>query len=1052
MILKRLFPLFWIICVLYFNQALGQQVLDMNKGNILYTKKGIMDGNLVRTIFFNHGEVAHWPDQPSGEWPKGSGHSYVDGVAMIAQAEVHYKGQVFHPLETRYREFMRYAPDGTPWGWEPLPNYANMAQSSPAMSNSPETWPSHWPDRPVDWDGYWNGFFGKGVENADLETYFVFDDSQDKQYAIQYGFYPIPSDTSRGGLGLQVRNRGFQWSQVLAEDNIFWYYEIQNIGQQDYPKTLFAQYVDWGIGGVGGSDFNSGAYDTQLDISYSWSELKVGQPGNWSPVGYAGYAFLESPGISDDGIDNDDDGLTDERRDNDAGTFLTDSTQDKFYTDANKFYAWYGHYWKPHWSGDENENWKSYTDLNHNGKWDPGEPLNDDVGTDGIGPGDPGYKGPDPDGSEGDGKPEQGEPDFGILDKDESDQLGLTGFNIFPVHVYELHDDEQNWAILTTLTPPSDQILRGVNLANMFASGLFPLHQGQTERFSMALLFGMDKDDLARRKKTIQQIYNANYQFAKPPDKPIVTAVPGNGKVTLYWDDTAEKTYDRFLQQYDFEGYKIYKATDPNFLESQVITDAFGKPTFKKPIAQYDKIDGIKGFFPISINGAEFYLGNDTGLRHSFVDTDVQNGQTYYYAVVSYNYGYLRTNVAGQQEGIPPAECTSNIKVDANGNVKFVDVNCAVVVPRAPSAGFVPAQIAGQIQHNGPGTGNIQLNVLDAEAVKNNETYQITFNNTGNFNDSPTPTYTLQNLTENSVLESDIPVTSYGQEIPVFNGVIGYIYNDSIAVVDSTAWEKGSCNYIVKVELDPKFATTNVNYPADFEIRFFDHVVDTSQHLYFGGPQAKAVNFSVFNLTEGKKAPFFFFDRNNDGQFDAGDEVVIVYGDSAGKLPLSGNPYRTAWSISFYSDSTQSNQIAPKPGDVFFVGTKKPFRSNESFTFTTKAAFVDTALAKSSLDKIAVVPNPYLGAASWEPPLLFQTGRGERRIYFTHLPRICTIRIYTVRGYLVQTLYHNSSADNGQEPWNLLTKDGMDVSYGVYIYEVDAPGIGKKIGKFAVIK
>ena len=36
----------------------------------------------------------------------------------------------------------------------------------------------------------------------------------------------------------------------------------------------------------------------------------------------------------------------------------------------------------------------------------------------------------------------------------------------------------------------------------------------------MALIFGMDTDDLFRRKKTVQQIYNASYRFAKPPEKP----------------------------------------------------------------------------------------------------------------------------------------------------------------------------------------------------------------------------------------------------------------------------------------------------------------------------------------------------------------------------------------------------------------------------------------------------------------------------------------------------------------------------------------------------
>ena len=96
-------------------------------------------------------------------------------------------------------------------------------------------------------------------------------------------------------------------------------------------------------------------------------------------------------------------------------------------------------------------------------------PLNDDVGTDGIGPYDEGYAGPDPDGTEGNGKPDQGEPNFGLLDKDESDQLGLTGFLIFPVHTpYNLDNDEQNWQGLSSLPAPHGQQLTGVNLANYF--------------------------------------------------------------------------------------------------------------------------------------------------------------------------------------------------------------------------------------------------------------------------------------------------------------------------------------------------------------------------------------------------------------------------------------------------------------------------------------------------------------------------------------------------------------------------------------------------------
>jgi hypothetical protein len=52
----------------------------------------------------------------------------------------------------------------------------------------------------------------------------------------------------------------------------------------------------------------------------------------------------------------------------------------------------------------------------------------------------------------------------------------------------------------------------------------------------------------------------------------------------------------------------------------------------------------------------------------------------------------------------------------------------------------------------------------------------------------------------------------------------------------------------------------------------------------------------------------------------------------------------------------------------------------------------------------------------------------------------------------VQTLEHDSSVDDGQEPWNLTSRDGMDISYGIYVYHVDAPGIGTRVDKFAILK
>ena len=91
-------------------------------------------------------------------------------------------------------------------------------------------------------------------------------------------------------------------------------------------------------------------------------------------------------------------------------------------------------------------------------------------------------------------------------------------------------------------------------------------------------------------------------------------------------------------------------------------------------------------------------------------------------------------------------------------------------------------------------------------------------------------------------------------------------------------------------------------------------------------------------------------------------------------------------------------------------------------------------------------------AASWEPRHQYSSGRGPRKIDFINLPSECTIKIFTLSGYLVTTIHHKDVYENGTESWNLLSSDNLEIAYGVYLYHVDAPGVGEHTGKFAVIK
>ncbi len=995
-------------------------------GDIQYRREGLMDGNLVRTLFYNNGEVGQWPFSPSGEWLKGTGHNYLDGVAVLIATEVSTEGGIVHPLETSYREWMDRDPvNGTIWGLEPVPGYANASSEDPAISTNPDSWPESWPSAlpnvDENWDGYWYGYFGRGVKNADFETFFVMDDSKDGEFSgPPYNFHPVGNDYNRQGIGIRVETRGFQWSHVLAEDIIFWHYDIVNLSDNDYEKTYFGFYTDTGVGGSGDNQDDNASYDTVLDIAYAFDDDGYGAPGSWK-TGYMGYAYLESPGNSFDGFDNDDDGMIDESRAD----------------------------------GIDNDNdWVAFTDLNGNGKWDAdeNEPLNNDVGEDGVGPFDLQYSGPDA--GEGDGLPTDGEPNFDKTDKDESDQIGLTSLSIYRLGDGGTgggwpKDDESMW--LKMQAANFDTSLQRANISMVFASGAFPLKVNSRERFSMALLFGEDLEDLIFNKETVQQIYNSNYNFSKPPLKPTLTAVPGDEKVFLYWDNIAEESRDPFLgfenddptQGYkkDFEGYLVYRSQEPEFNDIKVITDSRGNAKYWKPIAQFDLIDGIVGPDPVGINGASFYRGSDSGLQHSFIDTTVKNGVRYYYALVSYDMGDPDFGTIG----LVPSECTKIITEDFSGNIKFLDYNCAVIIPNAPAAGYQPPELSGDITHvtEGVGTGRLNVTVLNEAEIINDASYTVTFNSEGNLPNYVTTSYSLvknYNGTTDTIFANNSDFGSEAFTQP-FDGLVFSVLNDTAITinVNETGWLVGESNLTMAVYPDETSPAVSTPWPADYEIKFYDETVYITPNFKIDA------NFLVINTTTGDTSDAEIWDNDASGNLSYGDEIVIIeYVDGAFKL---------TWRIDYHAPGIPNVQPAePVAGDVFQIKTKKEFAQGDYFTFTTKGAAIDNGIVKDDLNKISVVPNPYITAASWERRNLNQTGRGERKINFINLPAECTIKIYTVSGDLVKTLVKDYSPTNGALSWNLVSEDGMDVASGLYIYHVEAPNVGEYVNKFALIK
>jgi hypothetical protein len=1150
--------LFISVLILLPALAPGQNYYETLRGDPNARKKHVHSGNQIRTTFFNYGLIGreNSAEDFGGEWPINTGHFYVGDISVMVGAEINLPdGRIITPVTVA--DGPRGSNEEDPlnttifWGWEPLPDFDNPDTTVVAMSHRPKSWPATWPDRAGDltdpgWAGQWNGFFGKGQFNADQESFWVMDDSRDMEWIRNRDFYPDSTDESRGGLALLANVRGLQWSQTLAQNTIFWLYDVTNIGTTNYDKAVFGMIVGTIIGGDGDTNDDNSEFDAEEDLTYSWDFDNIGSTG-WSPVGYLGYAFLESPGNKVNGIDEDGDFTT-------SGPTITsemltakiatvgeqvvtiDYSIPKFPRTVIDFpaegvsitangttmqilpgdtlFELPANNIDDNLNGliDENTEIVDGIDNNFNGLIDETNPnlgsrfLDyiggstsdrmidegrddgidndgdwtreiDDVGLDGkantfdIGEGDgfptSGYT-VDPITGESFDTGLPGEPNIDKTDIDESDQVGLTSFYFFaPFNLVRLRNDDQLWSTLRPGFFNSGEQNKDGDF--IYGTGYFPLRVGQTERISIAFFFADNLNGIFRTKETVQLIYDNDYNFAKAPILPTLKAYAGDGKVALYWDRAAELSYDRLSDivtgnGFDFEGYKIYRSTFPTWEETGTVTNVWGSRVSDVPITQFDIVNADSGFFPAidPQNGAVFYLGDNEGLVHTFIDTSVNNGFSYFYAVTSYDHGIFQREIIVDGSGNPvlqeqilqPAESSKFAAINPDGNIELGQ-NVIVARPEAPAAGFIPPPnpMESLDQVSGDGSGSVFTEVIDPSELKDLHTYEISFADDGAFL-ATTESFSVIDITAGANDSLIIENPDLDVDATVFDGIRLSIFNieGTRANQSQVTWTDTTRNIL---PIDPTSGwkrfqaglASGVSYPANYQLEVGEMGVDTTVGIPLFGlpimPVVKPVNFRLKNTSEDYYIRFDLYDNppGADGVLDQADLVVMFENNGTREV--------LTYKVEMSTDTTSE---LPQIGDILLLPVDKPFLSYDKFQFSTETAKEDKALAKEQLSNVKVVPNPYIAVAAWEPRNNFSNGRGDRRIHFTHLPRKCTIRIYNLRGELVARIDHDSPVTDGTADWDLLTLDQLEVAYGVYIYHIDAPGVGERIDKFAIIK
>jgi hypothetical protein len=290
---------------------------------------------------------------------------------------------------------------------------------------------------------------------------------------------------------------------------------------------------------------------------------------------------------------------------------------------------------------------------------------------------------------------------------------------------------------------------------------------------------------------------------------------------------------------------------------------------------------------------------------------------------------------------------------------------------------------------------------------------------------------------------------------------------DTTFGVDSlnTGWIQGDASINIQIGKAAPY------YPYQYEIVFDS--TQTNQPLTWKSSQPiYDVDGSLINSKNrvfGLKYPFYvinplltdslghperldvvLYDVNKNGAFDWDQDRILV-----GYPVLDKGSYWFGGTIFSFDFIQAASQVNPtRSGDAYKLSFKRPLSNLDSLFFTVNAGKdVEASKIKTKMDSIRVVPNPYIATNVMETAVANPYLNQRRQIMFTHVPANCVIRIFTPSGVLVDKIDVNNEPANGTVHWNLVSREGLEIAAGMYLYYVKSNVTGdEKIGKFAVIK
>ena len=832
------------------------------------------------------------------------------------------------------------------------------------LDGLPDLWPDAWFNptaNAFEWPGIWKN--GQAV--GDLETVYGMDDRDNKEFA----YYPFPQDSNRQGLGIEAEVHPIQ-VQDFYQDILFAVIKLRNVSAYDLKKMLFGFAADPHIGGWSDYRDDHYGYDRSENLIYFFdTDHKSIYPG--VEPGYFGVVFLQTPGNSTDGIDNDGDGMVDESQ----------------------------------WDGIDND-----------GDWDA---QRDDVGADGIpGTGDFG---------EGDGQPTLGEPNFEYTDMDEADMVGMTSAAYATYGSLYMRDDEKIWQKTTPGYFDPDKEGDRMGLAGC---GYFDLPAGETARIGVAFVFGKDLDDLLDNVHRAKRLYAArmgNYKLTE--EMRLSDTLCGKRfeqTIPLKWnasDLPNDATLECAVSADNGKHWQPVMENIPNTGAVDLDVSAMpSKPFYKMRLRGFSKEAYFQyqtdGYFAIDNSGSENVAPD---LLVDLNDNDILSEK----ALLTWRAGdvdgdALHTFLVIHSEVINDTLALNGDSLwlytrnYPNGPYQFIfttnDDQSTVTVTRNI---FIQNtyDMAEQtlLQHlQGPATGQVAVQLVNSADFKYH-LYKVTFT----FDDDQT-FYSVTDSTSGEVLIDNDPLPANGNAGRTFNGFRLVFENHSPSLDEAhTGWNaqaKTNLNFTVRKN------GTQV-FPYDIELRFYDHVVDTS--LFKKAP----LNFTAENLTTGEK-PGIFVPDSTGWQ----PERPII-------LTESKKDWTKLWTLKG-TFPENSEHINPSAGDVFTIRTFKPFADQDVYLFD--------ATPLTGVENVrGVLPQKFALQQNFPNPFNPQT-----TIRFTIAQSgPVKLTVFNVLGQKVKTLIDAPMQAGAHQ----VTFDGRNLASGIYWYRLQANG-RVKVRKMVLLK